>query len=94
MEELSDLAKEIIMLLIFEEEFNNIISETKEPNKYAVRDELKNLIVKDFAKPAAEIETSIRKGFTYDSDRMFEYSYCLTAKGYKILEDLLKYLKK
>ena len=89
MEELSPLAKEIILLLVFEEEFDKIIAETTEPNKHAVKDELRTLIVKDFAKPAGEIETGLRKGFIYDSDRMFEFSYCLTAKGYKTLEDLL-----
>lgn len=90
MDNLSSLSKEIILLLTFEEAFDNIIVETTDANKYAVRDELRGLIVKDLVKPAAELETGIRKGFTYDSDRMQEYSYCLTAKGYSCLENILK----
>lgn len=90
MEDLSELGKEIILLLAFEEEFNKLIAETTEPNKHAVKDELRYLIAKDFAKPAGEIETGIRHGFSYDSDRMFEYSYCLTAKGYQLMEALIQ----
>ncbi len=90
MEELSDLGKEIILLLVFEEAFDNIMAETKEPNKHAVKDELRSLIVKDFAKPAGEIETGLRQSFIYDSDRMFEYTYCLTAKGYQMMEILIQ----
>lgn len=91
MDELTPLAREIISLLVFEEEYNKIIAETTEVNKYAVKDELKGLIVKDFVKPATEIETGIRKGFIYDSDSMHEFSYCLTAKGYRYLEKILKH---
>lgn len=90
MEELNPLAKEIISLLVFEEDLEKLLEETTELNKYAVRDELRGLIVKEFVKPAREIATDIRKGFIYDSDRMEEFSYCLTAKGYKYLEDILK----
>lgn len=90
MDELSRLSKEIISLLIFEEEFEKILEETSELNKYAVRDELRGLIVKDLVKPSTEIETGIRKGFIYDSDRMQEFTYCLTAKGYQYLQDILK----
>ncbi len=89
-EELNSLAAELISLLVFEEEFEKLMEESTELNKYAVRDELRGLIVRDYVKPATEIETGIRKGFTYDSDRMHEYSYCLTAKGYRFLEDLLR----
>lgn len=94
MEELSELGKEIILLLVFEEEFNKIMAETSEPNKHAVKDELRSLIVKDLAKPAGEIESGLRQGFIYDGDRMFEYSYCLTAKGYQIMERLLNEAKR
>ena len=43
MEDLSELGKEIILLLVFEEEFNKLIVETTEPNKHAVKDELRYL---------------------------------------------------
>lgn len=89
MEELSPLAYEIIGLLIFEEPFEHIISETKEINKHAVKDELIHLIVKDIVKPVADIESGVKRGFIYDSDHMKDFSYMLTAKGFKHLENQL-----
>jgi len=89
-EELSALAREIISLLVFEETYDNIISETTQVNKYAVTDEIKTLIVKDIIKPCKDILMDKSSGFIYDSDRMKDYSFTLTAKGMGLLEDFLK----
>jgi hypothetical protein len=89
-EELNPLAKEVILLLVFEEPYGNIISELKSASEYAVTDELKHLIAKDFVKPCKDIVTGKSSGFIYDSDRMQDYSFMLTAKGISYLETFLK----
>ncbi len=89
-EELNPLAKEVISLLVFEETFENITSEVNHANPYAVADEIKTLIAKDIIKPCKDIVMGKSSGFIYDSDRMKDYSFTLTAKGMELLEILLK----
>ncbi len=90
MDELNILAEKIVSMLIFEENFKHIYEESGEINKNVVQDEVKQLIVSNFVKPVANIETGKRSGIQYDSDKMFEYSFQLTAKGMHYLELKLK----
>jgi hypothetical protein len=89
-EELSDLAKEIIALLVFEETYGNIVAELSHASHYAVADEVKILIGKDIVKPCKDLHTGKTSGFIYDSDHMKDYSFRLTAKGMTLLETFLK----
>ena len=50
-EQLDPLAEQIISLLVFEETFEQMVSELPKFSHYAIADELKNLIVKDYARP-------------------------------------------
>ncbi len=90
MDELNPLAEKIIGMLLFEENFNHIVEESGEKSKSVVQDEVKQLIVSDYVKPVANIETGIRSSIHYDSDKMHDYSFQLTGKGMKYLESRLK----
>lgn len=90
MDELNPLAEKIISMLIFEENFNHIYEESGEKNRNVVQDEVKQLIVSDYVKPVANIETGKRSSIHYDSDKMHDYSFQLTGKGMKYLELKLK----
>lgn len=89
-EEISPLAREVVSLLVFEETYENIASELPHASAYAVADEIKTLIARDMVKPCRDIATGKSSGFIYDSDRMADYSFTLTAKGMGWLEKILK----
>lgn len=89
-EQLDPLAEQIISLLVFEETFEQMVSELPQFSQYAIADELKNLIVKDYARPYRDIETDTTSGILYDSDQLKAYSFTLTAKGITYLENNLK----
>jgi hypothetical protein len=48
------------------------------------------LIGKDIVKPCKDLISGKTSGFIYDSDRMKDYSFTLTAKGMNMLEIFLK----
>lgn len=93
-EELDPLAEKIISLLVFEETFDQMVSELAPINRYAIADELKRLIVKDYARPCREIESNTSSGILYDSDQLHAYSFTLTARGITYLENNLKVKQK
>ncbi len=89
-EQLDPLAEQIISLLVFEETFEQMVSELPQFSQYAIADELKNLIVKDYARPYRDIENDTTSGILYDSDHLKAYSFTLTARGITYLENNLK----
>ena len=89
-EQLDPLAEQIISLLVFEETFEQMVSELPQYSHYTIADELKTLIVKDYARPCREIESDITSGILYDSDHLNAYSFTLTARGITYLENNLK----
>ena len=66
------------------------MSELPKFSHYAIADELKNLIVKDYARPYRDIENDTTSGILYDSDHLNGYSFTLTARGITYLENNLK----
>lgn len=90
MDRLSALSEKILSLLIFEEEYDNILSDVKGEKSSHIGDELKMLIVKDFVRPCREIGSGRKSGFIYDSDKLEHYSFTLTGKGLSYLEALSK----
>lgn len=93
-EELNDLARQIISLLVFEETFGHLLEDVKGISRNEISDELKTLIAQDFVKPCRDLETDTSSALLYDSDRLDRYSFRLTAKGMKMLENILKSTKK
>lgn len=89
-EQLDPLAVDIISLLVFEETFEQMVDELPQHSQYAIADELKNLMVKDYARPCRELESGKSSGILYDSDHLNAYSFTLTAKGINYLENNLK----
>ena len=79
--------KGVLEKLIFEEHFENIVSECSSlalPN--VINDILKYLIQHKLVVAKLPSETKKSKsGFMYDSDRMKDYTYQATAKGLKHL---------
>lgn len=73
-------------MLIFEEQFEVLVSEIKDEKSNHIADELKSLIVKDFVRPCRELESGKASGFMYDSDQLSHYSFTLTKKGLDYLE--------
>jgi hypothetical protein len=94
LEPLNPIAEKIISLLVFEETFEQIVSEILEVNEYAIADEIKTLIVKDFVRPVNDVENKRSAKMMYDSDKMKDYSFQLTAKGIQQLEYQLTLKKK
>lgn len=92
-DELNALARQIISLLVFEETFQNLLEDIKDTSRNQVSDELKTLIVQDFVRPCRDLETKTSSGLLYDSDKLENYSFRLTAKGVKMLENILKSTK-
>lgn len=87
---LNPLAEKIISLLVFEESFEHILSDLPDVSRYAVGDELKTLIVSDYVKPCREIGSHAGSGMHYDSDKLSDFSFRLSAKGLSYLERNLK----
>lgn len=85
-ERLDPLAEKIISMLVYEETFVNLLEDLRGFNEYAVADELKQLIAKDFVRPCRDVENDKKSGVLYDSDRMASYSFTLTGKGLTYLE--------
>ncbi len=85
------LEKEVISKLIFEEHFENIINECKPlALPTIIADILKYLIHHKLVVAKYPIEPHIgpskaKSGFMFDSDRMRDYTYQITAKGIKSL---------
>lgn len=50
MEEIDELSKKILSLLLFEEQFSHVYEESGESNRNIVSDVLKTLIIKDLVK--------------------------------------------
>lgn len=94
LEPLNPTAEKIINLLVFEETFEQIVNEISEVNEYAIADEIKTLIVKDFVRPVNDVENKRSSNMMYDSDKMRDYSFRLTAKGIQQLEYQLSLKKK
>jgi len=82
----SKLAELLINRLLFEEPFTHLLEELREYSKYEIADELKWLISKSLVRPAEDMETGKRSGFVYDSDKLSDYSFVLTASGLNYYE--------
>lgn len=89
-EQLNKLAESIISLLVFEETFESVVLEIPQQSRFAVADELKALISKDLIRPCRALESNTNSGILYDSDRLSDYSFTLTAKGIAHLENNMK----
>ena len=87
-ERLNPLAESILSMLIFEESFGHLLSDLPKENAFAVADELKNLIVRDYVKPCRDLDNDTGSGILYDSDKLTSYSFVLTARGISYLEKL------
>jgi hypothetical protein len=89
-EHLNPLAESIIALLVFEERFESVLDEIPHESRFAVADELKSLIAKDLIRPVRALESNTNSGVLFDSDRLGDYSFTLTAKGIAHLENNMK----
>lgn len=90
MEEISELGLKILGLIVFEETLYHILEDLREERKHHVVDEIKYLIMKELVRPCQNIETKSSSGLMFDSDKMNEYSFIITAKGLTILEKQIK----
>jgi len=82
--ELDVLESEVLEKLIFEETFDNILTECKSlavPG--VVADVLKYLIQHKLVVAKFPHQNRSKAGFMYDTDHMRDYSYQATAKGIK-----------
>jgi len=89
-EHLNQLAESIIALLVFEERFESVVDEIPQESRFAVADELKSLIAKDLIRPVRALDSNTNSGVLFDSDRLSDYSFTLTAKGIAHLENNMK----
>jgi hypothetical protein len=90
MEEISELGIKVLELIIFEEPLNHILEDLRNERKHHVIDEIKFLIMKELVRPCQNIATKSNSGLLFDSDKMDEYSFIITAKGLSILENRIK----
>lgn len=89
-EKLSELSEKIIGMLVYEETYVHLLEDLREEKEYAVADELKLLIAREYVRPCRDVENDSRSGVMYDTDRMRAYSFTLTGKGLNYLEKMGK----
>lgn len=80
----------IMDLLTFPETFKSIVDECAIPStSFVIADVLKKLIHDELVAPfRVDEDGNPRRSLGYDSDRMSDFMYQLTSKGFRILEQM------
>lgn len=78
--------KNILQKLIFAENYENILLECKQLAPDNVITDILKMFLHHKLIVAIPIGKSEKSGFMFDSDKMNQYTYRITAKGLKIIE--------
>jgi hypothetical protein len=83
----------VLELLLFPEEFDNIVAECRIPStKHVIGDVLKTLLHDDLVSPMVKNEVgNFERRIGYDSDHMEAFYYQITGKGIDMLSTHLKH---
>lgn len=83
----------ILNLLMFDEDFPNILRESGITEKLAAA--VLRILIKDkLVSPFEEGSSEIKKLWMYDVDNLYQYKYRITALGLKALEENKTHHKK